>query len=173
MIYIWLTNALTTLPSQAPDAAYKAHLPFNFSLCYPRGLIRYTTVGGTAPRKYANSIFHCATQGGSFVTPPLGAIPHFWLQIQFSFALSQGGSFVTPPLGAIPHFWLQLQHSIVLSQGGSFVTPPLGAIPCFSLCFRTHQYLNVQIDSILKKKVQFWSQQNAMIIRLQLSQCLH
>ena len=35
--------------------------------------------------------------------------------------LPQGGSFVTPPFGAIPHFRLQIQFSIVLSQGGSFV----------------------------------------------------
>ena len=30
------------------------------------------------------------------------------------------------PFGAIPRFWLQIQFSIVLSQGGSFVTPPFG-----------------------------------------------
>ena len=35
--------------------------------------------------------------------------------------LPQGGSFVGSPLGAIPHFWLQIQISMVLSQEGSFV----------------------------------------------------
>ena len=67
-------------------------------------------------------------QGGSFVTPPFGAMGHFWLQIQFSIVLPQGSSFVGSPFGAITHFWLQIKFSIMLPQGGSFVTPPLGAI---------------------------------------------
>ena len=62
----------------------------------------------------------------------------FWIQFQMFNVLPQGGSFVTPPLGAITHFWgiLDLVSApvsifIVLPQGGSFVTPPLGAITHF------------------------------------------
>ena len=82
------------------------HFEFSlkFSMCYPKG---------------AHSRHH---RWGQLLT--FGA---FWIQFQMFNVLPQGGSFVTPPLGAITHFWgildlVSAPVSIfnVLPQGGSF-----------------------------------------------------
>ena len=62
-------------------------------------------------------------KGGSSKTPPFGAIPHFWLQIQLSIVPPQGGSFTIHSL--------QIWFSIVihqLHQESSFLTPRFGAL---------------------------------------------
>ena len=92
----------------APNGGVTNEPPWGSTLKIETGAenIMPTPLAG-GQRKIICGAFAELPQGGSFVTPPLGAITHFlgyWIQFKIFNVLPQGGSFVTPPLGAITHF---------------------------------------------------------------------
>ena len=71
----------------------------NFSLCYPKGAHSLGHRLGTAPRKYAITIFHCATPRWFIRGTTVGALCHESMLLQFYNVLPQGGSLFGSPLG--------------------------------------------------------------------------
>ena len=67
---------------------------YNFSLCYPKGAHSLGHGWGNAPRKYAITIFHCATPRELILWVSVGALDHESRLFQFFNVLLQGGSFV-------------------------------------------------------------------------------
>ena len=111
-------------------------------MCYPKGAHSFThrwlqllTFGAFWIQF---QIFNVLPQGGSFVTPPLGAITHFLGILDsvqnFPYAAPRELIPLLTVWGQLPTFgafWIQFQIFNVLPQGGSFVGSPLAAITYF------------------------------------------